>query len=42
VIEMQQKKANLARAMLDGGTTSTLRFDESDIEALFAGAPTDD
>ncbi|MDQ3617393.1 MAG: DEAD/DEAH box helicase [Pseudomonadota bacterium] len=35
---MQQRKANLAQALLGGGTRSTLQFDETDIEALFAPA----
>jgi len=35
---MQQRKADLAKALLEGGTRSALQFDESDIEALFAPA----
>ena len=33
--EMQQRKADLARAVLEGGTTQALRFDESDLAELF-------
>jgi SNF2 family DNA or RNA helicase len=35
---MQGRKADLARAVLEGGGASTrLRFDEKDLEALFGG-----
>ena len=35
---MQRRKANLAQALLGGGTRPSLQFDEADIEALFAPA----
>ncbi|MBX3701501.1 MAG: DEAD/DEAH box helicase [Dokdonella sp.] len=34
--DLQQRKAELARAVLEGGSTQALRFDESDISELFA------
>jgi superfamily II DNA or RNA helicase len=34
---MQGRKAELARAVLEGGATTQLRFDEADLEALFGG-----
>ena len=34
--QLQQRKAGLAKAILEGGTRTGLRFDESDIETLFA------
>ncbi|HVH34932.1 MAG TPA: DEAD/DEAH box helicase [Tahibacter sp.] len=33
--DMQQRKADLAQAVLEGGTTQALRFDESDLAELF-------
>ena len=33
---MQERKADLARAVLEGGSTTALRFDESDLAELFA------
>ena len=33
---MQTRKADLARAVLEGGTRTSLAFDERDIEDLFA------
>ncbi|MDZ4080406.1 MULTISPECIES: DEAD/DEAH box helicase [Hydrocarboniphaga] len=33
---LQARKAELARAVFDGGATSELRFDEADLEALFS------
>lgn len=33
---MQQKKAELARALLEGGASQRLRFDEEDLASLFA------
>ncbi len=33
---LQARKAELARAVLEGGATSELRFDEADLDALFA------
>lgn len=33
---LQARKAELARAVLEGGSSQRLRFDESDLEALFA------
>ncbi|MGQ0618823.1 MAG: DEAD/DEAH box helicase [Panacagrimonas sp.] len=33
---LQARKAELARAVLEGGTSATLRFDDSDIDELFA------
>jgi superfamily II DNA or RNA helicase len=33
---LQQRKGDLARAVLEGGTRTSLTFDETDIEALFA------
>ncbi len=33
---LQQRKAGLARAVLEGGTRTGFRFDQNDIEALFA------
>ncbi|WP_049624077.1 DEAD/DEAH box helicase, partial [Frateuria defendens] len=36
---LQERKAELARAVLEGGGASTrLRFDEADLEALFEPA----
>ncbi len=34
--DLQQRKAELARAVLEGGSTQALRFDEGDISELFA------
>ncbi|HNR92280.1 MAG TPA: C-terminal helicase domain-containing protein, partial [Dokdonella sp.] len=33
---LQQRKADLAAAVLEGGSTQSLRFDESDLAELFA------
>ncbi|GMV27961.1 MAG: hypothetical protein AMXMBFR59_00860 [Rhodanobacteraceae bacterium] len=33
--DMQQRKADLAQAVLEGGTTQALRFDENDLAELF-------
>lgn len=33
---MQQRKADLAKAVLEGGSTQSLRFDEDDLAELFA------
>ncbi len=33
---LQQRKAELARAVLEGGSTQSLRFDETDVAELFA------
>jgi superfamily II DNA or RNA helicase len=33
---LQQRKAELARAVLEGGSTQALRFDEADVAELFA------
>jgi superfamily II DNA or RNA helicase len=33
---LQQRKAELARAVLEGGSTQALRFDETDVAELFA------
>ncbi|MFA5589144.1 MAG: DEAD/DEAH box helicase [Lysobacteraceae bacterium] len=33
---MQERKAELARAVLEGGSTAALRFDEADLAELFA------
>jgi len=33
---LQQRKAELARAVLEGGSTQALRFDEGDVDELFA------
>ena len=33
---LQQRKAELARAVLEGGSTQALRFDEDDVAELFA------
>jgi superfamily II DNA or RNA helicase len=36
ILALQQRKGDLARAVLEGGTRTKLTFDEVDIEALFA------
>src|SRR5690606_16903594 len=33
---LQARKAELARAVLEGGSSQRLRFDQSDLDALFA------
>ncbi|MGH8031453.1 MAG: DEAD/DEAH box helicase, partial [Luteimonas sp.] len=33
---LQQRKASLAKAVLEGGTRTAMQFDEADIDALFA------
>ncbi len=33
---LQARKAELAQAVLEGGSSQRLRFDESDLEALFS------
>ncbi|TXG79675.1 MAG: DEAD/DEAH box helicase, partial [Rhodocyclaceae bacterium] len=33
---LQQRKADLAEAVLEGGSTQALRFDEDDLAELFA------
>ena len=33
---LQQRKAELARAVLEGGSTQALRFDDADVAELFA------
>jgi len=38
---LQQRKADLARAVLDGGSTQDARFDETDLAELFAPLPSD-
>ncbi|HET6587046.1 MAG TPA: DEAD/DEAH box helicase [Oleiagrimonas sp.] len=35
---MQARKADLAKAVLEGGTSKKLRFDENDLDALFGSA----
>lgn len=36
ILALQQRKGDLARAVLEGGSRAKLAFDEADIEALFA------
>lgn len=36
ILALQQRKGDLARALLEGGTRTRLAFDETDIEDLFA------
>ncbi|MBS0462365.1 MAG: DEAD/DEAH box helicase [Proteobacteria bacterium] len=36
ILQLQQRKAGLAQAILEGGTRASLKFDESDLDALFA------
>lgn len=36
ILALQQRKGDLARALLEGGTRTRLAFDEADIEDLFA------
>ena len=36
ILVLQQRKGDLARAVLEGGTRAKLTFDEANIEALFA------
>ena len=35
-METRRRKADLAQAVLEGGTTKSLSFDESDVAELFA------
>lgn len=36
ILALQARKSSLAEALLDGGSSQRLRFDEGDLEALFA------
>ncbi|MBK8286677.1 MAG: SWF/SNF helicase family protein [Ahniella sp.] len=38
ILELQEKKSELAKAILDGGTVDAVTFDESTLNSLFAAA----